>query len=794
LSPPDSKLEKRALALLDEALEQPESERAVWVEARTSGDSPLRSRVLALLATAARDEGGLRTGGAFVDADEAPAPERVGAYRIVERIGQGGMGAVYRAERDLGDFNHAVAIKIIRPGALSDALIERFARERQTLADLAHPNIARLFDGGQTPDGQPYIVMEYVAGRPVTVWAREHALDTAARLRLFRSVCEAVRFAHQNLVIHRDLTPANVLVNAEGEVKLIDFGIARPPESADAEPPAEAAAAALSLTPGYAAPERIVGGAASTLIDIYSLGRLLEALLDAQPPGPDLQAIISRATAESPQERYPSVDALIEDLRLYTEGRPVGARRGGRRYAFGKFVARHPRALAASTITALLLVSALGVTLVAYAAADRARAAEARRFEELRSLASYMIFDLNGRLARVAGNTQARVGLAAQAQRYLAALAATSHADDTLTLEAARGFITLAHAQGVPGQPNLGEVEPARANLRAALRMLEEREDRIGVPERIRSLTGLAMIAGHHDSDQEAADRFVAQAEAALTSAPAAGRDASWHAARRALRHTQLEMVTLRREPERLAPMADRLEREISEWPAGLQRSPTAELDRATADYRAIRGYFLDELPQAVDYAKRAERRLLALDVAAPNNPVLLYTLAWNSYIGHGAATGLPDGQAEADRFLVLAGSSIERLLRLEDNDNSLRAFAGQIGAARSQSLSLAGRHAEAIAAQKQVVALAEAAVTPDRPPARLNRLAVAHAVLGKVALAGDARPLACDSFQRARAVITELERRNELVGTVGGYRAGMDANLGHCARSSPSGSFAAID
>jgi serine/threonine-protein kinase len=153
LSPSDSTLESRALALLDEALEQPPAERARWAEARTGDDPALRARLLALIAAADRGGDSLGTGGAALEVDDPPPPERIGAYRIVERVGQGGMGAVYRAERAVGDFQHTVAIKVIRPGVLSDALVERFQRERQTLADLAHPGIARLFDGGETPDG-----------------------------------------------------------------------------------------------------------------------------------------------------------------------------------------------------------------------------------------------------------------------------------------------------------------------------------------------------------------------------------------------------------------------------------------------------------------------------------------------------------------------------------------------------------------------------------------------------------------------------------------------------------------
>lgn len=744
---------------------------------------------MALLA-AARPGAGLRTGGAAAEGRVGDAPERIGAYRLVQLLGEGGMGAVYRAERDAGDFKHTVAVKIIRPGALSEALIDRFNRERQTLADLAHPHIARLFDGGQTEDGQPFIVMEYVPGRPIVDWVRDRRLPLANRLRLFLQACEGVRFAHQNLVVHRDLTPANVLVTEEGAAKLIDFGISRPLDAEPAFPTPQAASGDLSLTPGFAAPERATGAAASTLMDVYSLGRLLQALTEDLPPRRELQAVAARAAAPAPENRYPSVDALIEDLHRFGDGRPVRAMGPGRRYRLAKFVRRHWREVAAGTAAVALLSGALAISLAAYAEAERARAAEARRFADLRSLAGFMIFRLNGELAGVAGNTRARVETAAQAQRYLSALAASDRRDPELTREAARGLVALAYVQGVPGQPNLGQPEQARANLQAALRTLAAAEPRPGdVVDQAEAEAGLAMIAANIDTDLQAADRLLASADRRLGTAPLGQRDARWRRARSRVRRGQLDTAVLGRRPEQLPALADRLEREAGELPPG---SREAELDRAYADYnRAVHGYFGDALPEAVAAAGRAEARLSRLDAARPNHPQTLYELAWAGYMGYGAADDTPGARAEADRLLDVADRAVRRLLAIEENDNSVRALAGQILAQRAQQAAVAGRYAEAATRQDEVVRLHEAALGPERRPAALNRLVVARFTRGRIAVQAGDRTLACTQFGVAAGLIEELERRGDLLGSVAAYRAPAQANLARCRSAAPLSEFA---
>ncbi|MDO7842697.1 serine/threonine-protein kinase [Sphingomonas immobilis] len=776
-------LERTVLALFEASLEVPEADRDAWIAQATQGRPDLAARLQAM--RAADRLSALETGGAIGTLDEELPPERIGAYRIVERIGRGGMGSVYRGERDTGDFGHVVAIKIIKPGLLSEVLVERFQRERQTLAGLTHPNIAQLYDGGETEGGSPYIVMEHVDGLPLLDWVAEHRPSRAQRVRLYCDICAAVAFAHRALVIHRDLTPSNVLVTQGGVVKLIDFGIARP---LDAAPAGDAPSiGSLSLTPGYAAPERLTSNAVTTAADVYSLGKLLEKLL---PPGPgdrELVAIVARATASDPLARYATVDALADDVAAWNGGFPVSAVAGGKRYRFGKFLGRHRLGAAAVTAATLLLVGALALTLAAYTRAQTAQRAEAARFEELRSLARYMVFDLNGRLGRVVGNTAARVSLAGRAQRYLSALAAKAGADDALKLEAAQGFVALANAQGVPAQPNLGDLAQARANIASAVGMLRAIGGPVAATDLVQALTARAMIEAHGDSRTDAATATLAEAEKVLAGIAPADRSQGWHDARRKLRRAQLELATLQNRPDRLAQLASRLESDIAEWPSAMRASRLAELDRAyAAHYRGLRGYLVDALDEGVVHLLDAEARFARLEAAVPNDPVVLYARMYNAYIGYGTATGLAGRESETKRFIAIAHDANERLLKIEANDISLRSFGANVRQIESQNASTHGRHAEAIALQTQVLALFEAAAGPTRRAAALNRLVAAEVTMGNIARAAGDRALACESYRRGQAVMRELEGRRELLDQAKRFQPGLKANIEGCAGDMP--------
>ena len=357
------------------------------------------------------------------------APERLGPWQLGERLGAGGMGEVYRGERTDGGFEQRAAIKIVRAGMASESVVARFLIERQVLARLSHPAIARLLDGGLAPDGRPWFAMELVEGAPITEFAKEHHLSVEERLGLVIEVAQAVDFAHRSLVVHRDLKPSNILVTRTGEPKLLDFGLAKLLEP-DADP-GLTRTDVRALTPAYAAPEQVRGEPITTATDVYSLGVVLYELLTGTLPGDgrvassgavtvapgdaaierpslragrdpadregaarrarrlagDVDTILLRALAREPARRYASAAALADDLRRHLEGRPVAARPDTRRYRLAKFVSRHRVSVAAAAGMLLSLLGGLAISLVqterANASAALARL-EAQRAERVK--------------------------------------------------------------------------------------------------------------------------------------------------------------------------------------------------------------------------------------------------------------------------------------------------------------------------------------------------------------------------------------------------------------------------
>lgn len=461
--------ERRALALFEAMLDVAPAERAAWLACNTEGEGDLRRRVTQL--AGAHGEGSVRTGGAARTLDDIPPPERVGAYRITGLIGSGGMGSVYAAERDKGDFEHEVAIKLIRPSLLSNGLIERFARERQVLAKLSHPHIARLFDGGETDEGQPYFVMERVDGVPLDRWIEQQRPSRPARLARFQQICDAVAYAHRNLVVHRDLTPANVLIDRAGRARLIDFGIAHP-SGEEAEDDGEAALRRRTITPGFAAPERLDGEAGTTLADIYSLGRLLAAMIEP-PRGGELRAIVDKASAADPADRYQTVDALARDVAALASGHPVSAMPPSRRYKARKLVSRNKPQFALLAALALVTVGGFAATTWNWLQAEAARDEAEQRFGEVRHIANFMLFDLYDDLASVSGNTKALENIADEARGYLERLAAGDDTSPDLRLEIAQGYHRLSNVSGNPEAANLGRRDDARTFLDRAIADLD---------------------------------------------------------------------------------------------------------------------------------------------------------------------------------------------------------------------------------------------------------------------------------------------------------------------------------
>jgi eukaryotic-like serine/threonine-protein kinase len=384
----------RVKELFDLALEREAGERAAFLAGVCEGDEALRAEVETLVRS--HEDAGrfLVTGqpGGFLERGEGEPSGvgRAGPYWLLDLIGRGGMGDVYRAVRDDDHFKKIVAVKLVRPDAVSDVVLGRFRAERQILAGLEHPGIARLLDGGATEDGRPFLVMEYVEGTRIDAYVASRRLNTRVRLELFRSVCAAVQYAHQNLVVHRDLKPANILVAPEGTPKLLDFGVAKLLDPALA---GEATATLFApLTPAYASPEQVRGESITTASDVYSLGVVLYELLTGRRPhvflesGPlalqraiceqepdrpslvarslpaDVDHIVLKALRKEPAHRYATAEALAEDVRRHLEGLPVLARKGTVGYRAGKFVRRNRAAVFLGTAV-LALVVGFAVTM-----------------------------------------------------------------------------------------------------------------------------------------------------------------------------------------------------------------------------------------------------------------------------------------------------------------------------------------------------------------------------------------------------------------------------------------------
>lgn len=410
---------------------------------------------------------------------DTPPIEYCGPYRLVRLIGHGGMGSVYEGRRSDGEVDLQVAVKLVRAAGFP-IFQERFVRERQILASLKHPGVARLLDAGHTPAGQPWLAMEFVDGVPVDVFCA--GLRLREKLNLFLRVCEAVSWLHQNLVIHRDLKPSNILVERNGNPKLLDFGIAKMiDENADSGQTRE-----RILTPDYGSPEQILGTARTTATDVYSLGVILyvlltgsspypqpaegrsleELVLNVQPAPPrrfnralphDLDFVTAKALRKDPTERYVSVDALAADVRAVLESRPVKARSGTAVYLTRKFLRRHW--LPSAAVSAAILSLTIGIVEV-----SRERAVAQHRFAQLRQLSNQLLA-LDDDVRGLPGSTKTREHILKISTVYLDGLEREAGDDADLMLEVAKARMVTAEILGVRTSSSLGRIAEAEHTL-----------------------------------------------------------------------------------------------------------------------------------------------------------------------------------------------------------------------------------------------------------------------------------------------------------------------------------------
>ncbi len=433
--------------------------------------------------------------------------KRIGAYQIDRLLGRGGMGAVYLAHRADGQFEQQVAIKLIDLPLATDLFRERFRQERQILAGLQHPFIARLVDGGVTPEGDLYLAMEYIDGVPIHRFCADHKLTQTQRLALFKNVCQAVQFAHQNLVVHRDLKPDNILVASDGTPRLLDFGTAKilsPSTENDGKDFTRQGFS--SYTPQYASPEQVLGNPITTASDTYSLGVLLYLLLTEtmpyalkemstaelvrviceEPPRKpgnaagsdkrldlDLEAILMKALRKEPSERYLTVEQLTTDIQDYLDGHPVNARRGTFRYRAAKFIRRNRLALAGAGLLALTLSAGIaGVLWQARVANQQRRKADARS-ADLRQLSNSLLSELDDAIKQLPGSTGVQKLLVTRVLEHLDRMAADAQGDRATLLDLADAYSRLASLQGDPYYQNLGDPDGGLTSESKAVALIQ---------------------------------------------------------------------------------------------------------------------------------------------------------------------------------------------------------------------------------------------------------------------------------------------------------------------------------
>jgi eukaryotic-like serine/threonine-protein kinase len=448
------------------AVDLPPSERAGFLDRECMGEPELRSQTQSLLESDDRascnvlwQESAMQAAARCDASDETELRigQRLGSYRILRRLGAGGMGVVYEAVRDDHEFEKRVAIKLVQLSLASPRVLERLRSERQILANLEHPFIARLLDGGTTPDGLPYLVMELVEGQPIDQFLR--GLTRDARLKVYVDICNAVAYAHQHLVVHRDLKPGNILVSPDGTPKLLDFGIAQLLDSGTST-------CDFGSTPSYASPEQKEGLRASIASDVFSLGVLLRELIPPQWLDADLAAIVAKAVQENPADRYPSVDRLAGDVNRFMQGRTVLARQQGIGYRTGKFLRR--RKIAVSLAVGSLALAAVGAIGII-----RSNGSARRDRVTAGQLANTDAFQPGGPLSYAAGSTAVRKSVDQRSVDSLERLLQEAPGDQTIQRELALAYQRLALMQGTVFSANLGARGDARATMEKAFYLRE---------------------------------------------------------------------------------------------------------------------------------------------------------------------------------------------------------------------------------------------------------------------------------------------------------------------------------
>jgi tetratricopeptide (TPR) repeat protein len=689
---------------------------------------------------------------------------RIGPWQLVALIARGGQGEVWRAARADGEFEQHVALKLLRADVAGGAAAERLASERELLAGLDHPNVARLIDGGATEAGAPYFVMELVEGEPIDRYCANRALALRERLELFRTVCQVVAYAHGKGIVHRDLKSENILVTTGGTVKLVDFGIAKQLNAEETT----LATARRTMTLAYSSPEQVRGEPVTAASDVYALGVVLYRLLtgagpygradtdggyalesaicDTEPAPPsrvdptssptlkraqrrrlrgDLDAVVTMAMRKDPARRYADAGALGEDIFRHLEGQPVRARRGAAGYRFGRLVGRHRLVFGAAMLVNLALVAGLGAAIVQGIEARRQQERAERHLASVREMAKTLIFDVHASIAKLPGSTAARKLIVERALGHFEKVSADAMDDPELRLEVGSAYRLLADIQGRPGAPNLGDVDGAmKSYLRA------------------RSLL-LPLLDSSYDTRPWRA---------------AAHREAK--TLLRVLGHMQISLNEPRAAKETLATLVDLCEQTFVQRSA--EAGPAISLASAHASLAEAHSLFDADPKQALQGLERAEELLATVLAESPANARALLELAF-AHFSHARVYMIRIGQegapALALKHLRSAMQAYERLRVLEPQN---RDHASGLSRALSNIGELLGRtnaKEEAIEYLRRALSISEQLVATDPADVKTGfELTLNRSALGR-GLAATGRP--AEGIALIEASRAELERRH---------------------------------
>ncbi|MBL8523986.1 MAG: serine/threonine protein kinase [Betaproteobacteria bacterium] len=745
---------QRVEPLFHAALDLSQAERAHYLDRLDTTDPSLSPLLRQLIATHERAEAAREMETVPKLAPPPPASSDfsagmvIGAFQLIAPLGKGGMGEVWRAVQIDGRVEREVALKLPMLLQRGPVWRERFARERDILARLNHPHIARLYDAGVSETegsrGQPYLAMEVVQGVSITEYLQANKLPVAQRLALFRQMLSAVAHAHRHLTVHRDLKPANILIDAEGQVKLLDFGIAKLVEddtgTVDATELTRIGGRAMTLR--YCAPEQVAGEAISTATDIYAMGVILFEMLTGASPyravregrgltelaittediarpssvantpelAGDLDAIVLKALRRDPGERYASAEAFAADLDAYATHRPVAARDGTRRYLFSRFVARNkwPLGVAAGAVLAL----GVGVAMVEQqrrtAVAEKARAE--RHFESVRKLANTFIFDVNEQLSDMPGTLKARETLVKTALQYLDNLAAEAGSDPALKAELASAYLKIGNVQGQPGSANLGDAGQSKVHYEKAKRLFAE--------------------LGDYKANDISLQRDHLRLRYALARMYAQRGDARW----------QEDIEAAVRLAERVATLD------------GAGPRDRARVAGALAEQAHLISILVGQTPEAEAKIDKAIALLEALNTEMPgqtgviDNLASTYQRAANIFSGNRRTPGSLTraiGYREKATTLFIAQE------KAHPEDQRYRSILAENRREMAANLMQAGRHAEAEAAYR--IAIANAREYAKADPADAARRADVLDCLATGASIAQARNEPREAFSRAR-------------------------------------------